>query len=260
MVKNKKDYRSLVKKHYKKEAKEHGQALTSAMADVNTRRLEIVNLLSYLKDGEKCLEVGCGNGSGSIEISKEKKIDLTGIDFSRELISLAQKQPIKGIKGKIKFLEQDILKLGIENKFDCVFTERCIINLLSWDDQKKALRNMTRALKKGGRLILLEACRDGLEELNRARQEIGLRIIPPAYHNLHLDKRLVVEYLATEKLKFVEENNFLSTHYFGSRVLYPALARVAKKDVIYNSSFVNFFASLPAYGNYAHIKILFFKK
>lgn len=254
------NYRYLVKKHYQKEAEKHGQSLTSTMADLNTRRLEIANILGYLKDGDKCLEVGCGNGSGSIEISKAKKIDLTCVDFSHDLIKLAKKQPTKDVKGKIKFQEQDILKLNVKNKFDCVFTERCVINLLNWDDQKKALKNMSQALKKEGRLILLEAYEDGLKELNRARQEIGLSIVPPAYHNLHLDKKLVVDYLGTEKLKFIEENNFLSTHYFGSRVLYPALAGMAQKEIIYNSAFVNFFASLPSYGNYAHIKILLFKK
>ena len=255
-----KNYRDLVKKHYQKEAKNHGQSLTSTMADLNTRRLEITNILSYLKNGEKCLEVGCGNGSGSIEISKAKKIDLTCIDFSRDLITLAKKQPTKDVKGKIKFQEQDILKLNIKNEFDCVFTERCVINLMNWNDQKKALRNMSGALKKGGKLILLEAFKDGLGELNKAREEIGLSSIPPAYHNLHLDKKLVIDHLVAEKLKFVEENNFLSTYYFGSRVLYPALARAAKKEVVYNSAFAGFFASLFPCGNYAHIKILVFKR
>lgn len=255
-----KNYRDLVKKHYKKEAKEHGQSLSSTMADLTTRRLEIANIIQYLKNGEKCLEVGCGNGSGSIEISKIKKIDLTCVDFSHDLIALAQKQSKAGIKGKVTFGEQDILKLDIKNKFDCVFTERCIINLLKWDDQKKALKNMAQALKRGGKLILLEAYRDGLSELNRAREEIGLSSIPPAYHNLHLDKSLVIDFLKSEKLKFVEENNFLSSHYFGSRILYPALTKVAKKELVYNSAFAGFFASLPPYGNYAHIKILIFKK
>ncbi len=255
-----KNYRNLVKKHYKKEAKEHGQALSSTMADLTTRRLEIENIVSYLKDGEKILEVGCGNGGGSIEISKVKKIDLTCIDFSHELIELALKQSTKGVRGKIKFQEQDILMLNIKNKFDSVFTERCIINLMNWEDQKKSLKNMSGALRKGGKLILLEAYKDGLGELNRAREEIGLSLIPPAYHNLHLDKNLVTDFLGKEKLKFVEENNFLSSHYFGSRILYPALARVANKEVVYNSAFSSFFASLPPCGNYAHIKILVFKK
>lgn len=257
---NKKDYKILVKDHYRNEAKEHGLALSSTMSDLTTRRLEIINILPYLKKGDKCLEVGCGNGSGSIEISKAKKIDLTCIDFSHDLITLAQKQPVKGIKGKINFQEQDILKLNIKNKFDCVFTERCIINLLNWKDQKEALKNMVGALKKGGRLILLEAFKDGLDTLNKAREEIGLIANPPAYHNLLLEKVSLNEYLVGQGMKFVEENNFLSSYYFGSRILYPALARSAKKEIVYNSAFASFFASLTPYGNYAHIKILSFKK
>ncbi|MGD0976826.1 MAG: class I SAM-dependent methyltransferase [Minisyncoccia bacterium] len=257
---NRKNYTILIKEHYKKEAEEHGLASTSTMADLMTRRLEIVNISSYLKDEEKCLEVGCGNGSGSIEILKTKKIDLTCIDFSRDLITLAQKQSTKNIKGKIKFQERDILKLQDKNKYDCVFTERCIINLLNWNDQKKALKNIAGVLKKGGRLILLEAFKDGLDSLNKAREEIGLAAIPPAYHNLLLDKISVSKYLVSQGMRFVEENNFLSSHYFGSRILYPALAKAVSKEIIYNSTFADFFASLPPHGNFAHIKILIFKK
>ena len=218
------------------------------------------NIISHLKDGERCLEVGCGNGVASIAISKKKKIDLTCIDFFPEMIVLAKKQPVKGIKGKIGFERQDILEFKTKNYFDTVFTERCVINLLKWSEQKKALKNMAAALKKGGKLILLEAFSDGLEELNRARQEVGLEKIKPAYHNLHLDKKSVVGYLSEEGLEFIAENNFLSSYYFGSRVIYPAIAKANKKKIKYNSSFVNFFSFLPPCGNYSHIKTLVFKK
>ena len=119
---------------------------------------------------------------------------------------------------------------------------------------------MSKALKGGGRLILLEAFSDGLESLNKARQEVGLDAVPPAYHNLHLKKELVIPHLASCGLEFAEENNFLSSHYFGSRVLYPALARVANKEIVPNGSFDQFFANLPPIGNFSHIKILVFKK
>ena len=253
-------YKTLVKKHYKKEAKEKRLSLSCTMADLNTRKLEIENILVYLKDGKRCLEVGCGNGIASVEISKSKKLDLNCIDFSSEMIDLAKKQPIKGIRGKIKFEKQDILDFNTKNYFDIVFTERCIINLLTWNDQKKALKNIAGALKRGGTLILLEAFKDGLEELNKARQEVGLEKIKPAYHNLHLVKELVITYLSKEGLEFVNENNFLSSYYFGSRVIYPSMAKLHKKEIKYNSSFVNFFSALPPYGNYSHIKILVFKK
>ncbi len=254
------DYRKLVHEHYRKEAETQGFEGTSTMRDVTTRRAEIAELLGYLKTGDKALEVGCGNGSASVQIGQMKKLDMTCIDFSPDLIAIAQKQPTKGVKGKIAFKQQDILALEDRGKYSIVFTERCIINLLDWNDQKEALRRMALALKKGGRLVLLEAYKDGNQQLNKAREEVGLDPIPPAYHNLHLDKEQVVEYLAEKGLRLKDDNNFLSSYYFGSRVLYPALAKLAHKEIGYNSAFVDFFAHLPPMGNYSHIKILTFVK
>jgi len=254
------EYRDLVKKHYQEEAKKKGLSLNNTMADLNTRRLEIENISSYLKDDERCLDVGCGNAGASIKISKIRKLDLTCIDFSSDMIALAKKQPIKGIRGEIRFQEGDVLEMKFKNYFDSVFTERCIINLLTWNDQKKALKNMVTALKKDGKLILLEAFSDGLKELNEARQEVSLPPILPAYHNLHLNKDLVIKYLTKQDLVFKAENNFLSSYYFGSRVFYPALAKINKKEIKYNSNFVKYFSFLPSYGNYSYIKILLFKK
>lgn len=256
----KKDYQKLVKAHYRKEAKEHGLSLKATMHDATTRRLEIETLLSYLKTGDTCLEVGCGNGSASIEIARAKKLRMTCVDFSPELIVLAHKQPLSGVKGTIAFKEMDILTLKDKDAYEVVFTERCIINLLDWNDQKEALNNMCAALKRGGRLILLEAYVDGLRELNRARTEVGLPENPPAYHNLLLNKEKVHAHLVACGMKFGEENNFLSSYYFGSRVLYPALARSAKKEVVYNNAFGQYFASLPPSGNFSHIKVLTFVK
>jgi len=254
------EYQKLVKEHYKKEAKENNLSLTSTMADVSTRRLEIENIISYLKNGKKVLEIGCGNGSASIEISKKVKLDLTATDFSQDMIALARKQPIKGVKGKIKFQEEDVLKLKYDKVFDVVFTERCIINLLTWEDQKKALSNMARALKKGGILILVEAFQDGLDELNYARKDVGLEPIGPAYHNFYLNKDSVIKHTKEQGLTFVEENNFLSTYFLGSRVLYPAIAKANKVPIQYNTSFAKFFSLLPSFGNYSQIKIVLFKK
>jgi ubiquinone/menaquinone biosynthesis C-methylase UbiE len=253
-------YQKLVKQHYKKEAKAHGLAPTATMLDERTRHAEIEAILPLLKAGQDCLEVGCGNGAASVEFARNRKINLTCVDFSPDLIALAKKQSLKGLKGTVSFHEQDILQLTDRTKYDVVFTERCIINLLNWDDQKEALRRMARALKKGGKLSLIEAFKDGLWEMNRARAEVGLSDIKPAYHNLHLDKDEVGNFLGTQGMSLVSENNFLSTYYFGSRVLYPALAQLAKKDVTYNSAFGNFFAQLPNAGNYSHIKQLVFAK
>jgi len=257
---NQEDYKSLVNEHYKKQAEEHNLALTSTMPDQNIRKKEIENIVKYLKDGERCLEVGCGNGAASIMISKICKLHLLSIDSTKEMIELAQQQSKKEIKGELSFKHQSVLELEDKDDFDTVFTIRCIINLMNWEDQKIALENMSRRVKKNGKLVLLEAFSDGLEELNQARKEMGLEIIPPAYHNLHLKKELVIEYLLKKGLELVEENNFLSTYYFGTRVIYPALAKANNVDMVFNSKMDSFFSYFPAYGNFAHIKILVFKK
>ena len=131
---------------------------------------------------------------------------------------------------------------------------------MKWEDQKIALGNMCGMVKNNGKMILLEAFSDGLEELNQARKEMGLESIPPAYHNLHLKKELVIDHLSNNGFKLVEEDNFLSTYYFGTRVIYPALAKANNVEMVFNSKIDSFFSHFPAYGNFAHIKILVFKK
>jgi hypothetical protein len=51
--------------------------------------------------------------------------------------------------------------------------------------------------------------------------------------------------------------NFLSSHYFVSRVLYPA---VLKGDLVRNSEFTKFFSFLPPAGNYSAIQAHLLKK
>jgi ubiquinone/menaquinone biosynthesis C-methylase UbiE len=260
MRKSRKDYRALIRSHYREQALTEGLGPTSSMKDLITRRAELAEVISYLKDGDSCLEVGCGNGFASIEIGKAKNVLMTCIDSSHDLIELARKRSKQGVRGRIDFMEQDILRFESVKKYDVVFTIRCVINILDWSDQREALRRMAQVIRKHGRLILLEAYKDGKEQLNRAREEIGLPAIPPAYHNLHLDKQKVVRHLTANGLVLQQENNFLSSYYFGSRVLYPALAKIANRDVIYNGAFTKFFAGLPPIGNYSHIKILAFTK
>ena len=90
------DYKKIVNQRYNSEAEKRQLSLGSTMPDLNTRRLEIQNIVKYLKDGELCLEVGCGNGAASIEISKLQNLDLLSTDANNEMINLANQQKIGG--------------------------------------------------------------------------------------------------------------------------------------------------------------------
>ena len=255
-----KDYRDLVTKRYFEEAQQSELSLKSTMPDSNTRRLEIENILKYINENDSCLEIGCGNGAASIEISKIKTLDLTSIDDNEEMIKLAKKQPSNEIKGKIQFQRLNVLNLEFQETHDTIFSIRCLVNLMIWEDQKKALQKMAKAVKKGGKLILLEAFSDGLDELNQARKELGLENIPPAYHNLHLNKELVIPHLQENNMNLIKEDNFLSSYYFGSRILYPALAKANNVEIVKNSKIDKFFSYFTPIGNFSLIKILAFQK
>lgn len=258
--KSRNHYRRLVQGHYRREAKSEGEALTSTMRDQVTRRLEIDRLLHYLPDEAACLEVGCGNGAATLEIAGQRRLSITAIDASPALIALAKKRSRQGVPGAVTFTHADVLTFAPAARFDVVYTERCIINLMHSADQKRALQAMARLLKPGGRMLLLEAFEEGNTLLNQARADIGLEPIPPAYHNLHLQQKRVVAWMRAAKLRLVVDDNFLSSYYFGSRVLYPALARLGRRDCYYNNAFSAWFALLPPLGNYSHIKLLVFEK
>jgi len=182
------------------------------------------------------------------------------IDYSKEMIDLAKSQDKSGIIGTIHFEQGDILDLKISREFDVVFTVRCIINLMNKNDQKMSLENLANLVKNNGKLILLEAFSEGLEEINMVRDELGLESISPAYHNLHLVKNDVIEHLKNHGMELLVEDCFLSSYYFWTRAITPALLKANNVNFKFNSKLDSYFKYLPAYGNFSHIKILVFKK
>jgi len=250
-----------IKQYYKEQAQKFGIDGRSTISDINTRNLEINALLKYIKGNKKVLEVGCGNGYTARVMIQKKKINLTAIDFSEDLIKVAKKQPLNNIKGKVHFNVGDTTKLDFpKESFDVVFTERCLINLITRGNQKKALLEIHRVLKRGGIFIMLEDFTDGWKNMNEAREELGLKMIPQPAHNLFFDKEKLLRF-TKNKFDFLKEDNFLSTYYFGSRIIYPALLKLATgKEPKYESLINSFFAEMPPYGNHSAIKIIVFKK
>ncbi len=247
-------------KDYSQDAKKYGCTGSSTMPDMNVRRLEIENLLKYINDGDDCLEAGCGNGYASVRISEQKEINLQSFDFTGEMIEQAKQQDISKIKGNIEFSHQDILNIEFTQKFDTVFSIRCIINLLEWKLQKTALSNLAMYVKDGGKLVLLEAFLDGLNELNEAREEFNQEPIKSQPFNLHFDKEKVTTHLSGIGFELEKEDNFLSSYYYHTRVLYPALSQALGLKLKFNSKFDSFFSHAEPQGNFSHIKILVFRK
>lgn len=248
-----------IEEHYKQQAEEHKGSKQATMKDITTREKEIEILLQQLKliknkvVNPRVLEIGCGNGYVSEQLSKQLELKMECIDFCEDFIEVAKQRNLS----QVSFQVGNVLSLNHPNEtFDSIFTERCLINLETWDNQKKALENIWKVLKNGGKYIMVESFTDGLKNLNDARNVVGLDSIKEPFHNIFFDKEKFINFI---KGKFEIENHqtFMSSYFFGSRVLYPALAR---DKLVYNNKFVEFFKHLPSYGNYSHIQLFVLKK
>ena len=263
----------IIQSHYKIQAEKHKDLPTSTMEDVIIRQKEIDSIFSFFnlrdvsKINNKVLEIGCGNGYTLEQLATSyPNTVFHGLDFSHDLLNIAGKRKIKNAS----FSQGDVRKLSFDDEsFDIVYTERCLINLLNWEDQQKALKEINRVLKKGGFYFMVESFTDGFDNMNKARNELGLDNIPVAHHNLYFNKESFKKFIDpvftitdpallgdadTSKLA----SNFLSSHYFAARVLHPLLTK-GDPD-LKNTEFVKFFSFLPPNGEYAPIQAFILQK
>ena len=258
-----------IEKHYDLEVNTYSNSPKCTMPDLFIRKLEVSKLESIInnlvnQDNKiSILEIGCGNGYAISQIKKNINSKFLGVDSNKNMIKLALKRKLKNVE----FLVDDILKTKIKNEsFDIIFTERCLINIMDWKSQLKSLQQIRRILKKGGHFIMLEAFDDGLNTLNAARMSLGLEKIEPAWHNYYFKKKRFEEYVRGKfsdwknisKYK-ITYDNFLSSYYFGSRVLYPSLI-TGKREIQYNNKFVEYFSLVSSVGNYSPIQLCVLKK
>ena len=107
-----------------------------------------------LKGNESILDLGCGDGSLTKELSElVPNGRVIGIDSSIGMIETAKKQTA----ANLTFELMDINKLKYENEFDIIFSNAA----LHWiKDHRMLLKNCCSALKSGG-MILWDFAGDG---------------------------------------------------------------------------------------------------
>ena len=122
-----------------------------------------------LKGDEKVLDVGCGLGRMTICVAKHLNTGkVIGIDIWDKM-EIPGNSPeraytnaqIEGVRDRVEFKTGNILSIPFpDNSFDVV-TSSSVINNLHGDSEKlKALEEILRVLRPGGRFLLLEPLRD----------------------------------------------------------------------------------------------------
>lgn len=119
----------------------------------NTRQQfwkELEFLKEYAYDGARVLDVGCGNGR-LVDVFENVNLQYTGIDFSKELIAIAQTE--RAVKGT--FIHADALALPFEDDtFDAVFSIAVLHHIPSKERRMQFVSEIHRVLKPDGKCIL----------------------------------------------------------------------------------------------------------
>jgi SAM-dependent methyltransferase len=117
-----------------------------------TRRFiweDIKPLSDFTLNGERILDVGCGNGR-LLQIFKDIEINYTGVDISENLIKEA-----KSHYPNSSFYVYDALRLPLQtNSFDKVYSIAVLHHIPSRQLRLKFLKEAKRVLRQDGLLIL----------------------------------------------------------------------------------------------------------
>jgi len=137
-------------KRFNKWAGSYDTGLVSIFFKMCYRR---IRPLLKLQDGMRLLDVGCGTGSLLKELSQSgKELNLYGIDVSPEMVKAA-KMKLKDEK-RVELYEGAAADLPFQsNYFDYVV---CMNSLHHHPDPKQSLTEMTRVLKPGGVMIIMD--------------------------------------------------------------------------------------------------------
>lgn len=143
-------------KEIEKKAKEEILNIDQWMKDTNHSRHETeiarFNLVSHLIEGNKVLEIGCGNGDGSVVMAK-KGFEVVGIDLSESGINQAFEIAKKeNVQSNTNFFAMDATRLSFpDNSFDSIVIPEVLEHIRS---SRKLLEEAVRVVRNGGRIII----------------------------------------------------------------------------------------------------------
>jgi ubiquinone/menaquinone biosynthesis C-methylase UbiE len=127
---------------------------TMARSVRNTQAGLVDSLLADVPIGGTVLDVGSGGGQLAIAIARRSPdVRVTGVDLSPEQVARASRRAAD-LHGRVRFQEGSSANLDFPD--DYFSTVVSVGSIKHWPDRPQGLREMTRVLKPGGRLTLLE--------------------------------------------------------------------------------------------------------
>jgi demethylmenaquinone methyltransferase / 2-methoxy-6-polyprenyl-1,4-benzoquinol methylase len=134
--------------------------------------------MAALSAGDSALDVCCGTGDLALELAGRVSPGgkVVGCDFSEPMLDLAREKAARRGAANVRFEWADALRLPYDaGRFDAVTVGFGARNL---SDLDRGLREMTRVLREGGRLVILEITRPSRPPLSTFYSLWFDRIVP----------------------------------------------------------------------------------
>ncbi len=162
---------------------------------------------SGAKPGDQVLD--CATGTGDLALEFKKTVgatgSVTGTDFCEEMLALAPAKA-KALGLEVKFEKADAMRLPYPDRtFDVVSIAYGIRNV---SDPVKALKEMARVCKPGGRVMVLETG-DAQWPLIRKAVHFYFRKVVPRVGGWITGRPQAYEYLNQSSLRFPSRDRFL---------------------------------------------------
>lgn len=221
---------------------------------------EISLISSLIPQNSQILDAGCGEGEGTIKYSGAEGTTVLAIDFSKTRLNKAKERMklCDNVKFKIVDLKSEF-DLGCT--FDCIITQRTIINLPNWELQKRALENLSKHLRPGGLMIICEGSIQGNEKLNSFRNLMQLPPINIRWHNAFICDEKLQEFFLSKSFKLIKSVG-LGSYYFLTRGIRPVFDEKLNWDSPFNqmAKDLELCNLIPNINDFSKLKVWAFQK
>ncbi|MGA7192882.1 MAG: methyltransferase domain-containing protein [Anaerolineales bacterium] len=136
-------------------------------------KMQANEVVKHIKDGDSVLEIAPGAGYLSIELSKLGNYKITGMDLSKDLVEIANRNA-KEASVDIDFQQGNVSNMPFhENMFNFII---CVLAFKNFKEPLKALEEMHRVLKPDSTALIIDLNRKASMKVTKTVAEnMGLK-------------------------------------------------------------------------------------
>jgi cyclopropane fatty-acyl-phospholipid synthase-like methyltransferase len=162
---------NFIQKQFRKPSGLPGKFISRKMVKGNRFEYNVLIPLLDIKPGEHLFEIGYGPGMGIKTILERYDCHITGIDYSKLMLSEASQRNRKMIReGKVELLPGDFLSYQITPDFyDTIF---CTNVVYFWESLEEPFTKILNGLKKGGHFCFFMVGPEYLKKSNLRNETV----------------------------------------------------------------------------------------